>query len=90
MTPAAGMAAYEAIVAASEECGRAQRWYRLTCSDADVFAHRMGRAVRAGESSDARAYARQVEAANTARRAAWTEYRRSVARLTRLVAGSAA
>ncbi len=86
MSAATGIVSDDAIVASSDECERAWRWYRLTCSDADVFAHRMWRAVREGESSDARAYARQVDAANDARRAAWAEYRRSIARLTRLVA----
>lgn len=86
MPAATGTVRGDAIVAASDECERAWRWYRLTCSDADVFAHRMWRAVREGESSDARDYARQVDAANDARRAAWAEYRRSIVRLTALVA----
>jgi len=86
MPAATVIVSHDAIVVASEECERAWRWYRLTCSDADVFAHRMWRAVREGEGSDARAYARQVDAANDARRAAWTEYRRTFARLTRLAA----
>lgn len=89
MTPETGTATCDAILSAVEQCERARRWHRLTRSDVDVFSRRMERAVRAGESADARAYERQVAAANEACRAAWTAYRGSVARLTHLVAGRA-
>lgn len=78
------------VLDADRECQRAWQWHRLTCSDIDVFARRADRAVRAGEDADARAYERQAAAARDARRAAWTEYRRSVARLADLVGGPTA
>ena len=87
MTPVTGAATCVAILAAGEECDRTRRWYRLTCSDADVFERRAARAARAGETSVAREYERQVAAANEARRAAWAEYRRAVAGLVVLVSG---
>ena len=87
MSPVIGAVTAAAIDAADEECGRTRHWYRLTCSDIEVFTRRRERAVRAGEIADARAYERQVSAANEARRASWADYRRSVATLKRLFAG---
>lgn len=87
MTVLIDAALLEAFLGADRECQAAWRWYRLTCSDIDVFTRRRDRAVRAGEVAEARDHERQVAAARRARGAAWTEYRRSVARLANLVGG---